>query len=855
MKKKRFLALALALVMVLALVPTTALAGGMGEVPDHEIWIYVGEEGDDPEIKIDVATGENQSGDGWSWNGATKTLRLENFTGAWMDFGGCGDVTLELAGSNSLGGSNGLWLDDFRGPCHVTIKGDGTLTTDHVWVMNYGDNSLTIESGTLKVTASSDDSDSINLNGTFTVRGGTVSASGGSTGVIIQGGTLMVRGGSLSASGSEYGIIVEERGKDAAGGNFDAIAGRITLEGGVAALAATDTWSVKDGPYSGGVRRNPFYLFPIGEIVGGETSADAALLEEKEQLKTADAADRNGEWWSTSVIALSAGELTLNSRPDESRVAFSGAAKYATMYRDPSTVRQQGKPTDLRWEEEESDDIPGRVRWKCVDPYLGMFSVAFHHKGHSKAVISGTLGVGTFILGDASTTLFRDSANELESGYYYFTVAPIDDGSTYAGSEAARSDYWFFDKAETHLNVPDAPVWTAGGAIQLPAFSDAYFDEYEVELLVSDTEGNAIDAATLKSALSRPGNANETLNIIRSSNLGDGRYYYVRIRALSNDITQNLNSEWSALSAAYHNTDETPIDPQPTTKKLTKSMFTVDTSEETYTGSAITKSITGRDEDKTLVEGTDYTVAYANNVNVGTAKFTITGKGSYAGALTYTFTIKAKATGGGNGGSGTGGGTGGGSTTPTTPTEPEKPVEPEKPTEPETPVTPAAEKFTDVAKGSWYEAGVAYVTDKGLFQGVGKDTFAPNGTMTRAMIFTVLARLDGQDTSGGDVWYRKGMDWAVAQGISDGSNPQSPMTREQLATMLYRYAKPEEAKGDLSKFTDADAVSGWARTAMEWAVANGIVTGVGGGRLAPQGTATRAQVAAMLMRFCRGQEE
>ena len=849
MKTQKLLSLALVLVMVLALLPTTALAGGMGEAPDHEIWIYVGEEGDDPEIKIDVATGENQSGDGWSWNGTTKTLRLENFTGTWMDFGGCGDVTLELAGSNSLSGSNGLWLDDFRGPCHVTIKGDGTLTTNHVWVMNYGDNSLTIESGTLKVTASSDDSDSINLNGTFTVRGGTVSASGGSTGVIIQGGTLMVRGGSLSVSGSEYGIKVAERGKDAAGGNFKAIAGRITLEGGVAALAATDTWSVKDGPYSGGVRRDPFYLFPIGEIVGGETSADAALLEEKEQLKTADAADRNGEWWSTSVIALSEGELTLSTDPDESRVAFSGAAKYATMYRDPSTVRQQGTPTDLRWEEEESGDIPGRVRWKCVDPYLGMFTVAFYREGTPKAVIRETWSVGTSMPWNASATSFRNEANELESGSYYFTVTPIDDGTTYAGSEAARSDYWFFDKAETHLNVPDAPVWTAGGAVQLPAFSDAYFDGFEVGLLVSDTEESATDAATLKSKLSKSGSANETLKMIPSGNLGDGRYYYVRIRALSNDITENLNSEWSALSAAYHNTDETPADPQPTTKKLTKSMFTVDTSEETYTGSAITKSVTGRDGDKTLVEGTDYTVAYANNVNVGTAKFTITGKGSYAGALTYTFTIKAKSTGGSGTGSGTGGGTGGGSTTPTTPTEPVTPVEPEKPTEPEK-TDPTAGRFTDVAKGSWYEAGVTYVTDKGLFQGVGKDTFAPNGTMTRAMIFTVLARLDGQDTSGGDIWNRKGMDWAVAQGISDGSNPQSPMTREQLATMLYRYAKPEEAKGELSKFTDADAVSEWARPAMEWAVANGIVTGVGGGRLAPRGTATRAQVAAMLMRFC-----
>lgn len=164
--------------------------------------------------------------------------------------------------------------------------------------------------------------------------------------------------------------------------------------------------------------------------------------------------------------------------------------------------------------------------------------------------------------------------------------------------------------------------------------------------------------------------------------------------------------------------------------------------------------------------------------------------------------------------------------------------------------TPEPGKFADVPKGSWYEKSVAFVVDKGLFQGVGKDTFAPNGTMTRAMIFTVLARHAGVDTSGGKNWYQKGLDWARERGISDGSAPQSPMTREQLATMLYRYAKPSKPAGDLSKFTDAGRVSSWAKEAMIWAAEAGIVTGKGGGVLDPQGQATRAQVATMLMRFC-----
>lgn len=295
---------------------------------------------------------------------------------------------------------------------------------------------------------------------------------------------------------------------------------------------------------------------------------------------------------------------------------------------------------------------------------------------------------------------------------------------------------------------------------------------------------------------------------------------------------------------------------------LTKSMFTVDTAEATHTGSPITKAISGKDGEKALVLDTDYTVAYADNVEVGTAKITITGKGGYTGTLEYTFTIRAKTTGGesgsgsgsgggtggssggGSGGSGGGsGGSGGGSTEPTTPTEPVTPVETE------TPSASASETFRDVEKGSWYEPGVTYAVERGLFNGVAEGVFAPQANMTRAMLMTVLARLDGQETSGGITWYAKGMAWAMAQGISDGTMPESNITREQLVTMLYRYAKATGTDGDLHAFTDGDSVSPWARDAMVWAVSRGILKGKDGARLDPQGTATRAEVATILQRF------
>ena len=158
--------------------------------------------------------------------------------------------------------------------------------------------------------------------------------------------------------------------------------------------------------------------------------------------------------------------------------------------------------------------------------------------------------------------------------------------------------------------------------------------------------------------------------------------------------------------------------------------------------------------------------------------------------------------------------------------------------------------YTDVAPTAWYRDAVSYVQQKGLMSGTGDNTFAPESTMTRAMLMTVLARYAGTDTGGGATWYEKGMSWAKANGVSDGTNPSGSITREQLVTMLYRYQKSPAVSGELS-FSDAGSVSAWASDAMRWAVAKGIVTGMNDGTLAPQQTATRAQVATILMRFCK----
>ena len=164
-----------------------------------------------------------------------------------------------------------------------------------------------------------------------------------------------------------------------------------------------------------------------------------------------------------------------------------------------------------------------------------------------------------------------------------------------------------------------------------------------------------------------------------------------------------------------------------------------------------------------------------------------------------------------------------------------------------------AMSFADVAANDWYYDAVKYCFDNGLMNGVGEDKFAPSATTTRAMIWTVLARDAGVDTSTGATWYEAGMKWAMENKISDGTGAENAITREQFATMLYRVAqsKGEGFSGSWYfplSFDDAASISDWADEAMHWCVMKGILNG-SNNKLNPTDNASRAEVAAMLMRF------
>ena len=190
----------------------------------------------------------------------------------------------------------------------------------------------------------------------------------------------------------------------------------------------------------------------------------------------------------------------------------------------------------------------------------------------------------------------------------------------------------------------------------------------------------------------------------------------------------------------------------------------------------------------------------------------------------------------------------------------------------DTPTTPADPEtglpFTDVGPGDWFLENVRYVYEKGLMNGTGETTFSPQQTTNRAMIVTILHRLEGTPAPGAqapftdvpaDQYYAEAVAWAAANSIVNGTSettyaPLNNITREQMAAILYRYAQYKNydvsGSADLSAFTDAASISDYAVSALQWAVDAGLINGKGNGILDPKGSATRAEVSAILSRFC-----
>ena len=156
--------------------------------------------------------------------------------------------------------------------------------------------------------------------------------------------------------------------------------------------------------------------------------------------------------------------------------------------------------------------------------------------------------------------------------------------------------------------------------------------------------------------------------------------------------------------------------------------------------------------------------------------------------------------------------------------------------------------FVDVHRTQWFYDSIYYVWSNDMMEGDSATTFNPDGTMTRAMFWAVLGRMDGQTITGTN-WVEQARNWAMREGVSDGTNPNDYVTREQMVTMLWRYAGEKNGSANLNRYTDSGSVSGYAVEAMRWAIGNGVVQGVTSTTLAPKANATRAECATIFMRF------
>lgn len=172
-----------------------------------------------------------------------------------------------------------------------------------------------------------------------------------------------------------------------------------------------------------------------------------------------------------------------------------------------------------------------------------------------------------------------------------------------------------------------------------------------------------------------------------------------------------------------------------------------------------------------------------------------------------------------------------------------EPDEPDKPVEPELP-------FYDVNASDWFFDAVCSVYYADLMNGVTDTLFDPDGTLTRAMFWTMLARVDGVDTTGGETWYSKAQDWVIAKGVSDGEDPTGALTREQLVTMLWRL-NGEPVVNYLITAPDASQISDWALEAMRWAASTGLIEGDETGAFTPTANTTRAQAATFMVRYLK----
>ncbi len=804
-------------------------------------------------------------------------------------FGISAEGNVEMSGNSTVDASGGSF--GIRAGSGVTWSGYGEVTANggSFGISAVGDVTM---SGYGDVTATGDMavSDSCGIRserGNVAISNGTVKAEGGGCGISAGSGDVAISGGAVSATGGSYGIKTGEGQTIIYGGDS------ITSSGGTQAIS-----SCTISPVSG----------TTGDILGGDNASSAGdvatgadltaykylkitfnvpeseIMVGDETLNGSSTASTYATTDADGTVTIGGDEANYNIKWDGATLTLKDATISGNIYHNSSNV------TSIRLviEGENSiteNDSNGIRQERSYKPSLTISG------GGSLKIDAGNTGINTYSVTVESGTLeitagqFGVSANGGVSGTGGVTIKGGEIEISGTGDNFRAFDSYTNVTADPHagkqicVSVGDSA--DEAGQIGPYTSEDTILDSYTAEKYFrSRTEDAPIVTGVSVSPANATVEAGQTVQFSATVS-GTGEFSQEVTWSVSGGVSAGTSISADGLLTVAADETATSLTVMATASGDSSKSASVTVTvmpPESVTGVSISPADATVEAGQTVqfsatVSGTgefsqEVTWSVSGGVSAGTS-ISADGLLTVAADETATsLTVTATA----SGGSSIYGTATVTVTPPSTPDEPDVPVWPVFPggsTGPDETEEPEDEglPFIDVHEGDWFYENVGYVYENGLMNGVSETLFEPNGTVTRGMIVTILHRLEGEPESDYDMpftdvaeqqWYAGAVRWAAGEGIVTGVSatefaPDDPITREQFAAILWRYAQSKgydvSASADLTGFLDYGQISEYALPALQWAVGAGVMSGRGDGILAPQGTATRAEAAAMLMRF------
>ena len=804
-------------------------------------------------------------------------------------FGISAEGNVEMSGNSTVDASGGSF--GIRAGSGVTWSGYGEVTANggSFGISAVGDVTM---SGYGDVTATGDMavSDSCGIRserGNVAISNGTVKAEGGGCGISAGSGDVAISGGAVSATGGSYGIKTGEGQTIIYGGDS------ITSSGGTQAIS-----SCTISPVSG----------TTGDILGGDNASSAGdvatgadltaykylkitfnvpeseIMVGDETLNGSSTASTYATTDADGTVTIGGDEANYNIKWDGATLTLKDATISGNIYHNSSNV------TSIRLviEGENSiteNDSNGIRQERSYKPSLTISG------GGSLKIDAGNTGINTYSVTVESGTLeitagqFGVSANGGVSGTGGVTIKGGEIEISGTGDNFRAFDSYTNVTADPHagkqicVSVGDSA--DEAGQIGPYTSEDTILDSYTAEKYFrSRTEDAPIVTGVSVSPANATVEAGQTVQFSATVS-GTGEFSQEVTWSVSGGVSAGTSISADGLLTVAADETATSLTVMATASGDSSKSASVTVTvmpPESVTGVSISPADATVEAGQTVqfsatVSGTgefsqEVTWSVSGGVSAGTS-ISEDGLLTVAADETATsLTVTATA----SGGSSIYGTATVTVTPPSTPDEPDVPVWPVFPggsTGPDETEEPEDEglPFIDVHEGDWFYENVGYVYENGLMNGVSETLFEPNGTVTRGMIVTILHRLEGEPESDYDMpftdvaeqqWYAGAVRWAAGEGIVTGVSatefaPDDHITREQFAAILWRYAQSKgydvSASADLTGFLGYGQISEYALPALQWAVGAGVMSGRGDGILAPQGTATRAEAAAMLMRF------